>query len=250
MADTTQINEWGPGVYQYANGDVLDGGPESSETLPIRQLANRSLYQRLRNVTQWDADLADEFGYPAMACVTHAGVTWRSLVANDVAPGTDITKWVRWGFTMGELPNLSAVVDNTYIGPEPQKLRVFTPAVVMTDMPTAGVYYVLQTLVITGARRARIVGHAAFENGHGFNAVGVTASIRVGGVNVFGGHYLGATLPPKTGSEIRTQIPITVSDFMSNLNPANSYTITLVGRKNESIGPVLVQDAYLDVEYV
>lgn len=105
MSDTTQLNEWGPGVYEYANGDVLDGGPESSETLPIRQLANRSLYQRLRNVTAWDSTLAAAHGYPAGACVRHGVTTWRAIVDNNVEPGTDPLKWERWGYSESELAN-------------------------------------------------------------------------------------------------------------------------------------------------
>lgn len=103
MANVNEQNDWPNGVYQYADGDVIDGGPDSSETLPIRQLANRSLFQRLRNVTPWDAGLAASVGYPSGACVMHAGVSWRSKVLNSVEPGTDIQKWERWGYSESEL---------------------------------------------------------------------------------------------------------------------------------------------------
>lgn len=105
MANVNETNDWPNGVYQYSDGDVLDGGPDSSETLPIRQLASRSTYQRLRNVTPWDAALAATHGYPAGACVTHAGVSWRAKLLNSVEPGTDPARWERWGFSQSELDN-------------------------------------------------------------------------------------------------------------------------------------------------
>ena len=66
-------------------------------------LAKRSLYQRMRNVTAWDATLAAAFGYVAGACVRHGATTWRAVVDNNVAPGTDATKWERWGWSEKEL---------------------------------------------------------------------------------------------------------------------------------------------------
>lgn len=115
MANIAETDNWPGGVYQYADGDVLQGGPESSEVLPLKQLAQRSLYQRLRNVTDWDAGLAAGFGYQAGAVVRHAGVSWRAILGNDVAPGTDPLKWERWGYSESELQakideNLSASV--------------------------------------------------------------------------------------------------------------------------------------------
>lgn len=103
MANITENDDWASGVYQYADGDVLDGGPTSTETLPFRQLAGRSLYQRLRNVTPWDVMLAATKGYPAGACVFHGGVTWRAKELNAVEPGTALNKWERWGFSSNEL---------------------------------------------------------------------------------------------------------------------------------------------------
>lgn len=104
MANITETNDWPSGVYQYAIGDIVDAGPDSLETLPIRQLAHRSLFQRLRNVTPWDSVLAGLYGYPQGACVMHAGVSWRSLVAdNDVEPGTSAAMWERWAFSLDEL---------------------------------------------------------------------------------------------------------------------------------------------------
>ena len=103
MSNIAVSNDWPAGVYQYADGDVLDGGADSSEVLPLKQLANRSLFQRLANVTPWDSSLAAEFGYPNKAVVMHGGLSWRAVVANAVEPGTDITKWERWGFSEADL---------------------------------------------------------------------------------------------------------------------------------------------------
>lgn len=103
MANIVETDNWPDGVYQYADGDELDGGPDSAEVLPFKQLAQRSLYQRLRNVTDWDAGLAAAPGYPAGAVVRHAAVSWRAKVANAVEPGTDATKWERWAYSESEL---------------------------------------------------------------------------------------------------------------------------------------------------
>lgn len=103
MANIVETDNWPGGVYLYADGDELDGGPDSSETLPLKQLAQRSLFQRLRNVTDWDAGLAAGFGYPAGAVVRHAAVSWRAKVANAVDPGSDATQWERWGYSESEL---------------------------------------------------------------------------------------------------------------------------------------------------
>lgn len=103
MSNIAVSNDWPAGVYQYADGDVLDGGADSSEVLPLKQLANRSLFQRLANVTPWDSALATEFGYPNKAVVMHGGLSWRAVVANAVEPGTDALKWERWGFTQAEI---------------------------------------------------------------------------------------------------------------------------------------------------
>lgn len=102
MADIATIDTWSPTVYQWADGDVLDGGPESLEVLPVKQMANRSLFQRLRSVTPWSDVLAAAYGYPEGACVMHADVSWRAKIANAVEPGTDATKWERWGFSDDE----------------------------------------------------------------------------------------------------------------------------------------------------
>lgn len=102
MANIATTDIWSPDVYQWADGDVLNGGPESLEVLPVKQMANRSLYQRLRSVTPWSDVLAAAYGYPQGACVMHSNVSWRAKIANAVEPGTDATKWERWGFSDDE----------------------------------------------------------------------------------------------------------------------------------------------------
>ncbi|MBW8469873.1 MAG: hypothetical protein K0M67_16530 [Thiobacillus sp.] len=118
MSNIAVSNDWPAGVYQYADGDVLDGGADSSEVLPLKQLANRSLFQRLANVTPWDSALAAEFGYPNKAVVMHGGLSWRALVANAVEPGTDVTKWERWGYSESELAELLADISLNFSGPQ------------------------------------------------------------------------------------------------------------------------------------
>ncbi|MGS5088291.1 hypothetical protein ACVC7V_17550 [Hydrogenophaga sp. A37] len=103
MAYHLETDMWPSGVYQVAVTDPVLGGTEGPVNLMGLPLAKRSLYQRLRNVTEWSADLAAAFGYPAKACVMHGGVSWRAIVANNVAPGTDITKWERWAYSATEL---------------------------------------------------------------------------------------------------------------------------------------------------
>lgn len=255
MANITETDDWASGVYQYAIGDVLDGGPESSETLPIRQLANRSLYQRLRNITPWDVALANAVGYPAGSCVMHAGVSWRSKVLNSVEPGTDALKWERWAFSESELldiladinVNIQHVINNTYLGPAPVKQRTFTPLVTLPDMPFINTDYTVKQLVFTGFRRARFLAHCAFKNESNAGSARVTVELKVNGANIFGGHYLGAAVPAATASG-NTQIPITISDIVTNLDPAVQYTVALIARKGDALGPILVQDGYLEAE--
>ncbi len=125
MANLTESDSWEAGIYQLEEDDPVLGGPTGIDNLAPRQLASRSLYQRLRNVTPWVATLA----YPAsLAFVSHAGTTWKSVDASTaVEPGTDDTKWTRWAHTKGELNELlsdSAVrFDEAQPLTDPQKLQ-------------------------------------------------------------------------------------------------------------------------------
>lgn len=101
MANLNETDLWEAGIYQLEEDDPVLGGPTGVDNRAPRQLANRALYQRLRNVTPWDAT----FTYPAnVAYVSYAGTSWKNVGESlNVAPGTDAAKWVRWGFTLAEL---------------------------------------------------------------------------------------------------------------------------------------------------
>lgn len=103
MANQNETPEWPAAVYQVGVTDPVLGGAEGPVNIMGLALAKRALYQRLRNVTPWDAALAVAFGYPAGACVRHGATTWRAIVDNDVAPGSDAAKWERWGWSEKEL---------------------------------------------------------------------------------------------------------------------------------------------------
>lgn len=138
-------------------------------------------------------------------------------------------------------------MDNRYLR-IPQVKRAFTPANVLADMPSANTSYVIQTIQISGARTIRCTGHAAFANSNSQYSVGVTLQMQLNGVNVFGGHYLGGTVTPSINSNV-TQIPISISDRKLDLDPTQTYTLTLIASKTSAVGPVIVLDAYMDVEY-
>ena len=252
MANQIQTPDaWPLDVRQIAQTDPVLGGPEGPVNLMGAALSTRGFYQRLRNITPWDAALG---AYPSGACVMYAGLSWRSKVAGNTAvPGTDAAKWERWGFSraelQAELPNLDAVVNNTYIGPTPIKLNAFTPNVVLSDMATPGVNYILQTLPVSGARRIRIFGHASFRNDSTSASCSLGMALYLNGSNVFGGHYLGAVIPAKSGVLV-TQIPVSILDAAFALDPAQTYTITLRAKKDAAVGPIVVLDSYIDVEYV
>jgi microcystin-dependent protein len=101
MANLNETDQWEAGIYQLEEDDPVLGGPTGIDNLAPRQLASRSRYQRLRNVTPWDATLT----YPAnVAYVSYGGTTWKSVGESlNVVPGSDAAKWVRWAFTAAEL---------------------------------------------------------------------------------------------------------------------------------------------------
>jgi hypothetical protein len=101
MANLNESDLWEAGIYQLEEDDPVLGGPTGIDNRAPRQLANRALYQRLRNVTPWDATLS----YPAsVAYVSYSGTTWKSVGESlNIAPGADPEKWTRWGHTDGEL---------------------------------------------------------------------------------------------------------------------------------------------------
>jgi len=121
MANLNETDQWVAGIYQLEEDDPVLGGPTGIDNRPPRELASRTLYQRLRNVTPWDATLS----YPAnVAHVSHDGTTWKSVgESTNVAPGTDATKWVRWGHTAAELKAAcgeSIAAHEAKVNPHPQ----------------------------------------------------------------------------------------------------------------------------------
>ncbi len=121
MANLNETDQWETGIYQIEEDDPVLGGPSGIDNRPPRELANRTRYLRVRNVTPWDPALS----YPAnVAYVSYAGTTWRSVGDSlNVSPGSDATKWTRWGHTAAELN--AALSDSTAaheakVNPHPQ----------------------------------------------------------------------------------------------------------------------------------
>ncbi|MET3177865.1 UNVERIFIED_ORG: hypothetical protein ABIC43_001004 [Variovorax guangxiensis] len=121
MANLNETDQWETGIYQLEEDDPVLGGPSGIDNRPPRELANRTRYMRVRNVTPWDAT----FSYPAnVAYVSYAGTTWKSVGDSlNITPGSDATKWTRWGHTAAELN--AALSDSTAaheakVNPHPQ----------------------------------------------------------------------------------------------------------------------------------
>lgn len=92
---------------QPTNPEIQEGWPLSTVP-PSRQrfnwilnfVANAMRYLLQFGVSEW----VTTEDYPLAARVQHAGVTWVAILANTgIEPGTDPTKWERWGFSATEL---------------------------------------------------------------------------------------------------------------------------------------------------
>lgn len=121
MANLNETDQWETGIYQIEEDDPVLGGPSGIDNRPPRELANRTRYLRVRNVTPWDATL----NYPAnLAYVSYAGKTWKSVGDSlNIAPGSDATKWTRWGHTEAELNSAlgdSVAAHEAKVNPHPQ----------------------------------------------------------------------------------------------------------------------------------
>ncbi len=69
----------------------------------VSELAAHALVNKTRPIQDWDAVYGGTPGYPQYAMVVHGGFTWRSKVnTNTATPGTDATKWERWGYSESE----------------------------------------------------------------------------------------------------------------------------------------------------
>ncbi len=134
MANQIQTPDaWPLDVRQIAQTDPVLGGPEGPVNLMGAALATRGFYQRLRNITPWDAALG---AYPSGACVMYAGVSWRSKAAGNTAvPGTDAAKWERWAYSESELAATMGRAWVRFQGAVPPTITVPSVAV-----PNTGVY--------------------------------------------------------------------------------------------------------------
>lgn len=119
MANLNETDIWPDGVYQLEEDDPVLAGPTGIANRPPAQLASRSRYQRLRNITAW----VPGFDYPAEAYVAHAGTTWKSsTTSRGIEPGTDASRWVRWAHTAKEISALltdSVVAHEAKADPHP-----------------------------------------------------------------------------------------------------------------------------------
>ncbi len=162
MGNLVENNNWPEGVPYFEANAVLTGGPDCPDNIPIRALADRSRYQRLRAVTPWSATLA----YPADAYVSFSGTTWRSIApSTNVPPNTDGTKWVRWGHTSAELSEALHSAVGQHEGKEdPHPLYAFRSGTSSVPLAFVGDVILVRTphlrhMVWDGAKYVRAPWH-------------------------------------------------------------------------------------------
>ena len=228
-----------PGI---ANSALFTPGPN---TTPPWNVAHTGLTDGTspNNATKNMAEIYNRFLLERAAIIQKAGLT------------IDNQNWVQLAEAIEALiasnPNLAQVINNTYIGPQPTTQRAFTGGLVLADMPAMGVEATLQTIIFTGARRVSINAHASFKNENTTTSVNITQRMKLNGADVFGGHFLGASLPAMTNAGINTtQIPISISDYVYGLNPALTYTLSLHATRQSNVGPLLVLDSYIGIEFI
>ena len=106
---------------QPTNAEIQAGWPFSTVP-PSRQrfnwilnyVANAIRYFMQRSIAEWD--ITED--YPLGARLQHGGVTWLAVAANSgVTPGTDATKWERWGYASTELlPRVDSLISISVAG--------------------------------------------------------------------------------------------------------------------------------------
>lgn len=105
MTDITQnADTYPPAIYQISVTDPVLGGAGGIANKAAAALADRTAYQRMRNVTPWVPGLDQP--YPAHAYVQRLGLTYKSLVASaNIDPATPAAAgiWERWALTQFEL---------------------------------------------------------------------------------------------------------------------------------------------------
>lgn len=130
----------------------------------------------------------------------------------------------------------------------PQK--AFTPLIAVASIPGPDVPTTVQSLQITGSSWARITGHVAYRNTSpaGTGSSNITTEMYMNGSPI-GGHYLGAVCPAADADGALVQIPVTITNVLTGLNPLQSYTITLVAKKQDGLASVSALDTYLEADY-
>lgn len=105
MTDITQnADTYPPAIYQISVTDPVLGGAGGIANKAAAALADRTAYQRMRNVTPWVPGLDQP--YPAHAYVQRSGLTYKSLAANaniDPATPAALGIWERWAYTESEM---------------------------------------------------------------------------------------------------------------------------------------------------
>lgn len=105
MTDITQnADTYPPAIYQISVTDPVLGGAGGIANKAAAALADRTAYQRMRNVTPWVPGLDQP--YPAHAYVQRSGLTYKSLAANaniDPATPAAVGIWERWAYTESEM---------------------------------------------------------------------------------------------------------------------------------------------------
>jgi len=76
--------------------------------------------------------------------------------------------------------------------------------------------------------------------------VDITIGFNINGSSaLLGGRYIGLSLPPNSF----IQLPVSMYDRAINLNTSTIYTVDFFVQKLQSVGPVLVKDAFMSLEY-
>ena len=106
---------------QPTNAEIQTGWPTS--TLPpsrqrfnwvLNYVATAARYFMQRSIAEWD----NTEDYPLGGRVQSGGVTWVAVSANlGITPGTDATKWERWGYASTELlPRIDSLISISVAG--------------------------------------------------------------------------------------------------------------------------------------
>lgn len=261
MATLPEADTWPLDVYQIDVTDPVLGGPDGPPNRASGALAKRAAYQRLRNVTTWDVDLATKFdGYPDKACVMYGGLSWRSKVnGNTAVPGSDPLKWERWGFSESELGDILSALSISISGPqeltdaqrEQAQLNIALPREWMevlngtsVNVPPTSTFV---TLPLTGGTESS-TGDLV--------SVGNEIEIARAGLYVISGTcYLitntagipALTLAAKINGVASDMLRVSVQDKTSSPGAGQGYTVTFSGPARLEVGDLVSFAAYQNV---